>query len=146
MHEILFRGQTRRFGEMVNAFSGKPIPSMWVCGGIFPQNGNGDRAIIYQQEPEFDKFSVYADTVGQYIGRNDIDDKRIFEGDIVNAFTKYSPTHSGTETGVIFWDGERCGFRLRNRLGNVFDINMFDDLKIIGNIYDNPEILKGDPH
>lgn len=50
MREILFRGQTRRYGEKVK-LNGEKIKSNWVYGGILPQNGDGDSAIIYQQEP-----------------------------------------------------------------------------------------------
>lgn len=67
---ILFRGQTRKKGEKVT-MSGTPIPSNWVFGGIFPQNNGGDFAIIYQQDPEIQKFPVYAETVCQYTGKND---------------------------------------------------------------------------
>lgn len=35
MREILFRGQTRRYGEKVT-LSGEKIKSNWVYGGIFP--------------------------------------------------------------------------------------------------------------
>ena len=62
MREILFRGQTRRYGEKVT-WSGEKIKSNWVYGGIFPQNGEGDFAIIYQQKPTVEKYPVYADTV-----------------------------------------------------------------------------------
>ena len=39
--EILFRGQTRRYGEKVNITSGEPMESNWVYGGIFPNTKNG---------------------------------------------------------------------------------------------------------
>ena len=38
MREILFRGQTRLYGEKVN-IAGEKLPSNWIYGGIFPQNG-----------------------------------------------------------------------------------------------------------
>ena len=71
MRDILFRGQTRRKGEYIVNMAGDKCESHWVYGGIFPQNKDGDFAIIYQQEPEIRKFTVYADTVGQYTGLTD---------------------------------------------------------------------------
>lgn len=36
MREILFRGQTRRYGEKIK-MNGEKVKSNWVYGGIFPQ-------------------------------------------------------------------------------------------------------------
>lgn len=64
MREILFRGQTRRFGEKVRIRSGEPLPSNWGYGGIFhPNDRGGSFSIIYTYAP-IEKRSVYADTVG----------------------------------------------------------------------------------
>lgn len=65
--KILFRGQTRHKGEKTS-ISGKPLPGIWVTGGIFPQNKGYERAIIYTQDPKVEKHVVYAETVGQYTG------------------------------------------------------------------------------
>lgn len=96
---ILFRGQTRKKGEKVT-MSGTPIPSNWVFGGIFPQNNGGDFAIIYQQDPEIQKFPVYAETVCQYTGKNDKYGGKIFENDII--MTDSSPkTHNRGKLPVM---------------------------------------------
>lgn len=79
---IIFRGQTRRPGERVT-MAGTPLPGIWVTGGIFPQNGTGDKAIIYQQVPNVEKHIVYADTVCQFTGINDDSEKNIYEKDII---------------------------------------------------------------
>lgn len=136
MREILFRGQTRRYGEKVK-LNGEKIKSNWVYGGIFPQNGDGDFAIIYQQEPTIEKYPVYADTVGQYTGLTDKNGKKIFEGDIV----KYGDTvHK-----VVF--EQRNGtayFGLVYSTLETLSFGYYQDLKqieVIGNIYDNLELL-----
>lgn len=98
---ILFRGQTRKKGEKVT-MSGTPIPGNWVFGGIFPQNNGGDFAIIYQQDPEIQKFPVYAETVCQYTGKNDKYGGKIFENDIIT----YVATVNGVDTpckGKVFY-------------------------------------------
>lgn len=140
MREILFRGQTRRHGERVT-MAGTPLPSNWVYGGIFPQNKDGDFAIIYQQEPEIKKFPVYADTVGQYTGLTDKNGKRIFEGDIVRAYDRREQIDFCG--WVNFNDG---GFGITSKPPkSIAHITRYDwlvyDAEVIGNIYDNPELL-----
>lgn len=98
---ILFRGQTRKKGERVR-LNGTPVPSNWVFGGIFPQKNGGDFAIIYQQDPEIQKFPVYAETVCQYTGKNDKYGGKIFENDIIT----YVATVNGVDTpckGKVFY-------------------------------------------
>lgn len=151
--KILFRGQTRRKGEKVRVGDGKPIDSNWVYGGIFPNNDSGDFAIIYQQEPEIKKFPVYADTVCQYVGFKDIKKIKIFENDILKRFLSIEEKEI---IGVVKWrDIGMTGFYLEVReedkihcypIGRgTFDddeSDICDDL-IIGNIFDNPELLQG---
>ncbi len=145
--EILFRGQTRRKGERVR-LNGTPVESNWVYGGIFPNNNGGDFAIIYQQEPEIEKFSVYSDTVGQYTGLTDKNGKKIFEGDIVD-YEDEAPGQYEYHDSLIINRGvigysEGCFYWT-----NAVNANLQDsvykgvaDCEVIGNIFDNPELLE----
>lgn len=136
MREILFRGQTRRYGEKVN-MAGKKLPSKWVYGGIFP--GTGDFSVIYDME-KIEKYVVYSDTVGQYTGLTDKNGKKIFEGDIIENIDGRS---------IVFFDKIPCGLYMR--FLDAYDdtpldmSEMWDDPEVIGNIHDNPELL-GDNH
>ena len=134
MREILFRGQTRRKGEYIVNMAGDKCESHWVYGGIFPQNKDGDFAIIYQQEPEIRKFTVYADTVGQYTGLTDKNGVRIFEGDIIDYIS--SDVIGNPKTGTIIVED-------MTDYDTMIQLNHSDELQIIGNIHDNPEIFKG---
>lgn len=98
---ILFRGQTRKKGEKVT-MSGTPIPSNWVFGGIFPQNNGGDFAIIYQQDPEIQKFPVYAETVCQYTGKNDKYGGKIFENDIITYVANINASNVPCKGNVFY--------------------------------------------
>ena len=139
MRDILFRGQTHRKGEYIVNMAGDKCESHWVYGGIFPQNKDGDFTIIYQQEPEIRKFTVYADTVGQYTGLTDKNGKRIFEGDIVSLVK-----HDSLIYKVVYVP---CRYELVNSKGVncfVLDIYKSENIEVIGNIHDNPELLGGE--
>lgn len=142
MREILFRGQTRKKGEKVS-LDGTPVDSNWVYGGV--AQFNEERAIIYQTEPEFHKFAVYTETLGQFTGLTDKNGKKIFEGDIVRRFNI-----RGLEVMryAVKWNTDCCMFALAcedTYLGEYdsdFTVFYGEEFEIVGNVHDNPELLK----
>lgn len=139
--EILFRGQTRKRGEKVR-MDGSPVESNWVYGGIFhPNNSGGDFSIIYSYDP-IEKRTVYADTVGQYTGLTDKNGTKIFEGDIL------STGNTDEYLGVVEWDSDNTGLAVLfdGMFESFRELLFIDEVKVevIGNIYDNPELLKGE--
>jgi len=148
MREILFRGQTRKKGEKVR-LDGSPIDSNWVYGGIFPNNEGGDFAIIYQQYPKIEKYTVYVDTVGQFTGLTDKNGRKIFEGDILKIVHKYqSPFDDDTKeytditTDVVFFDDEGLCFSYGESPFLCVADNVTAEYEVVGNIHDNPELLE----
>lgn len=137
--EILFRGQTRKKGEKVR-LDGSPIDSNWVYGGIFPNNKGGDFAIIYQQEPTIEKFTVYADTVGQYTGLTDKNGTKIFEGDIVKT-DKFSEPNKQYIIKYNLQFGAFIGHDRYNCYFVTFDGDS-DEFEVIGNIHDNSDLFE----
>ena len=144
--EILFRGQTRRKGEKVR-LDGMQIESNWVYGcGVFV--ANDDRAIIYQSEPEFKKHTVYCETVCQYTGLTDKNGVKIFEGDIINirGNSNYDDYKSINYNALVtFVDGAFCAIdAISEDECSVKRYNFYRreyEIEVIGNIYDNPELL-----
>lgn len=131
MREIKFRGKRLDNGE-------------WVYGDYHHRAG-GVHCIIDMQ-PDFQGKVVYvviqvdADTVSQFTGHHDLNDKRIYEGDIVK-FTAHDALGNelGNQQGVV-------NFKFGSYLiggYNMYDILLNDDeAEIVGNIHDNPELLK----
>lgn len=83
-------------------------------------------------------------TLGEYIGVKDVSDKEIYSGDIVKVIDNYEDVGfmAGEIREVYFSDG---GFRLKpkeikkNR-GHWLEDGK--DVEVIGNIYENPELIK----
>ena len=89
-------------------------------------------------------YEVYKDTVGQFTGLLDCNAKRIYEGDIIEV-TSLSDTSLGTRTNaiVIF---RNSAFQLKHKAKEALLLTHWteDVVKVIGNIYDNKELLKGE--
>lgn len=78
---------------------------------------------------------VIPETVGQFTGVCDKNGKKIFEGDIVRAMMDYGPA-GFLESIVDIGYKKLAGYRWE-----YFDM---DTIVVIGNVYDNPELLKGE--
>ena len=144
MRERLFHGKRKDNGK-------------WVEGYYCAFNGVSHRIYTGYAETdcgEFypDYYEVIPETVGQHIELPDKNGKKIFEGDIV----KCTDTNVGcTFTAVVVFgnpNGEyNWGFQLMRISGATAntDILLWADMEetgafieIIGNIYDNPELLE----
>ena len=121
----------------------------WAYGA--PTKDNHGEMVMVKSTFECDEYNcrgancLYVDenTVGQYTGLTDKNGKRIFEGDILRL--AYHPE----EDVIIEWHDGRFKFRKRNKPKDYgYESlccvqNTVDYLKVIGNIHDNPELLKG---
>lgn len=134
MREIKFRGQFV-YAMMDGSFQ-------WVYGDLRHMDSKiGKHCIITEGGAEFE---VLAGTVGQFTGLHDKNGKEIYEGDIVQFNQKFLIENT---LRVGYEDSHRGGFSLCTKEGYY---GMFGDAwlepfycEVIGNIHDNPELLKG---
>jgi hypothetical protein len=75
----------------------------------------------------------------QYIGIKDCDDDGIYEGHVV----RLSFNDEAGLIGKVIYDPKRASFRVQVLSGHyVSDWTTYENIKIIGNIHQNPELLK----
>ena len=123
MREIEFRGKS--IIKIGNIKIGE-----WVYGGI---SINYDR--VWIDTPYYGQVAVNPETIGQYTGLKDKNGKKIFEGDIFSLGDKKI-------LYIVEWIDN--GFEGRQS-GNSSTVGLTywnRDIEVIGNIYDNPELLK----
>ena len=119
MREILFRGKRTDTKE-------------WIEGVAFPYDNN--KVTMLSQHPMDGSLvgkEVDPETVGQYTGLTDKKGKKIFEGDIIeyegNRYSINYLLHYARFSAV--------------KPNTVFCVFAYQRGEVIGNIYDNPELL-----
>lgn len=136
MRDIKFRGKTT-----VNFPDNKDIvipKNKWICGGI-----TYDTDRVWIDCPYYGEIKVDKNTIGQYTGLKDKNRKEIYEGDIVRIpDSDLYGINAGEKYEVYFAYG---GFRLKPKYKSKSKGYWLEDdaeLEVIGNIYDNPELLE----
>ena len=119
MRTIKFRGKSCSTGE-------------WFYGNLYIADSFGS-TYIHKSMDSF--LEVYTETVGQFIGLKDKNDKEIFEGDILD--------FNGITVEVRFVRGV-FAFLANGNIDEELCGDCRTDLfaKIISNIHENPDILK----
>jgi uncharacterized phage protein (TIGR01671 family) len=135
--EIKFRGKVKHHDPMTNPENG------WAEGYYFQDLTQGEmRSFIFQPPCNWE---VIPETVGQFTGLLDKNGKEIFEGDIIRSYDSQNNSiiHS------ISWDNKKTCYVATMLqyplLGGSIDKGWIDEFEkeVIGNIHDNPELLKG---
>lgn len=145
MRDILFRGKRENNGE-------------WVYGGYFKTDNehyiitNTDDIVIFDLW-DYAEF-IIPETLGQFTGLTDKNGRKIFEGDIIQ-FGEDEEYDWEFNIGVVkFGEGTfdsgiyvYTGFFYEDKNGNIDHNALYnweedwERCKVIGNIYDNPNLL-----
>lgn len=115
MREILFRGKCVEVGIYYKR---------WLEG--FYGEDDGKALIAHNTDLGMVGYVCDPDTIGQYTGLKDENGTRIFEGDIIKC---------GKYLLLVEWE-DCTGYHPFNHYGCTAD-----ECEVIGNIYDNPELM-----
>ena len=144
MREIKFRAMSMCKGEH------------WLYGEIrhYAKNPHTEKWTIYDPSTGIET-DVEEMTIGQYTGLKDRNGKEIYEGDVV---AMYNTTFNMKDIGVVVYNDENACFRLQvdkkayTSHYSFYSCDTYNDgyctveckyeYEVIGNIYDNPELLK----
>ena len=108
----------------------------WVYGSLLANNDKYYICKSYEEESYgFYFIEITLETIGQYTGLKDKNGKKIYEGDIVKAF--YFEKEVIGKIEFIYGT-----FALTNSDISDNQLFIFEKLEVIGNIYDNPELLE----
>lgn len=172
--EILFRGfHPDENGPQEITLDGKKIKGKWVqgdfvrpCNIVFETIGD-DPALGQTNVTIYNDYDVIHETVGQYIGIEDRNKKKIFDGDILRygdlidyRCFQESIDHpeeydgnimtEGIYTATVVWCGNHDypAFDLDD---HDFECNGLSELcsgayifEVIGNVFSNPELIDGE--
>ena len=123
--EVLFKGKRIDNGE-------------WIEGNLFiPDYPDKPTEICIGTNTVRITYDVIPQTVGQFIGRYDKNNKKIFNNDIVK--TKY-----GRECVVVWFSSDKCNAWDLKPIGNYeckapdkYDLWNPENLEVVGNIFDD---------
>ena len=124
MREIKFRGKRVDNGE-------------WVYGYYLKNKNKKETThiiITRWQQIYGNSFEVIYETVGQAINRRDKNKKSIYDGDIINNSGAYVSWNDETLCWCFRFKHDRRLIALCRNKNNIFEV--------IGNINDNPELMK----
>lgn len=135
MEEILFKGKRKDTNEWIEGYFLQLyrservfiVPKQFVQRGILRMSG--------ETPPKIIPIEVIPETVSPFTGLTDKYKKKIFKGDLIA---------KGFEIYEVRWNPEQVRWGIYSNNFEVAGFTKFSEsyFEVIGNIYDNPELLE----
>ena len=117
----------------------------WIYGDLVHSVYKKGDTCVGQDGNEVGMHIVDPSTICQCTGRADLDKKLIYEHDVVAYLDTYSTEGGYAEAdcvGEVVWDEETLSFQVTNRLSAESWEVLDGECKVLGNTFDNPELLE----
>lgn len=121
MRKIIFRGKRTDAGE-------------WIYGDLLTSNGT-ECEISDWNDAVYSRYDVDPDTVGQFTGLLDKNGKEVYDGDIIK-------DELGL-IGQICWDEGYLQWFTLYGSGEPDFCASWHPCEVVGNNFDNPELMEG---
>lgn len=146
----------RSFGGQMREieFRGKRVDNNeWAYGYLYVDEDTDEAYIVNRiyhvdmGEYNVTEFEIISKSVGEYTGLKDKNGKKIFEGDIF----KFDNYEANKGISVVEWGNNKAGFRLKTlaflnynkKITKYKYYSIPKDCEVLGNKFDNPELLEG---
>ena len=120
-------------------FRGLGVDGKWWFGELNPSGENHINLATFFAN--IHAGAIRPETVGEYTGLKDKNGKEIYEGDILLVQLQDYGCPK-VELFQVLWDDSSVRYKLIDKNGDPWGFDNSSPMEVIGNVYENPELLE----